>query len=69
MLPPLPIDAIYCGPLERVCETAAPLARNLGLPVEIAPDFDEIEMGDWTNRSVPRPSHDSRLTGDGRLPA
>jgi broad specificity phosphatase PhoE len=47
----LPVDAIYSGPLERVRETAEPLARKLDLAVTIAPEFDEIEMGEWTNRT------------------
>ena len=47
----LPIDAIYCGPLERARETAAPLAAKLGLPLQIAGEFDEIDFGPWTNRS------------------
>lgn len=45
----LPIDAVYCGPLERTRETAEPLARRLHLPVHVAGEFDELEMGDWTN--------------------
>jgi broad specificity phosphatase PhoE len=45
----LPIEAIYCSPLERACETAAPLASRLGLPLQIAEEFNEIDFGDWTN--------------------
>jgi probable phosphoglycerate mutase len=45
----LPIDAIYCSPLERACETAAPLANKLRLPLQIADEFNEIDFGDWTN--------------------
>jgi probable phosphomutase (TIGR03848 family) len=45
----LPIDMIYCSPLERACETAAPLAAALGLPVQIADEFNEIDFGAWTN--------------------
>jgi broad specificity phosphatase PhoE len=47
----LPIDAIYCGPLERVRETAEPLAQKIRQPLHIAPEFDEVNAGDWTNRS------------------
>lgn len=43
-----PITAIISGPLERVCETAAPLAERLGLTVAVDPAFDEIDFGDWT---------------------
>jgi probable phosphomutase (TIGR03848 family) len=46
----LPIDTIYCSPLERACETAGPLASKLQLPVQIAEQFNEIDFGDWTNR-------------------
>ncbi len=45
----LPIDAIYCSPLERACETAKPLAAKLGLPLQIAEEFNEIDFGAWTN--------------------
>ncbi|HEX5490397.1 MAG TPA: histidine phosphatase family protein [Candidatus Udaeobacter sp.] len=48
----LPIDAVYCGPLERTRESAEPLARRLGLPLHVADEFDELEMGDWTNRTL-----------------
>jgi broad specificity phosphatase PhoE len=47
-----PIDAIYCGPLERTRESAEPLARRLGLPLHVADEFDELEMGDWTNLTL-----------------
>jgi probable phosphomutase (TIGR03848 family) len=45
----LPIHAIYCSPLERATETAAPLAQALQLPTIISEDFLEINFGDWTN--------------------
>jgi broad specificity phosphatase PhoE len=48
----LPIDAVYCGPLERARETAEPLARRLDLPVRVADEFNELDMGDWTNRAL-----------------
>ncbi|HYY14570.1 MAG TPA: histidine phosphatase family protein, partial [Chthoniobacterales bacterium] len=32
----LPIDAIYCSPLERACETAAPLAKQLKIEPRIS---------------------------------
>jgi broad specificity phosphatase PhoE len=47
----LPIEAIYCGPLERARETAEPLARKLDQTLHIAVEFDEIDPGDWTNRT------------------
>jgi probable phosphoglycerate mutase len=48
----LPIDAIYCSPLERARETAGPLAAKLGLAVQNAEEFNEIDVGVWTNRTV-----------------
>jgi broad specificity phosphatase PhoE len=48
----LPIDAVYSGPLERTRESAEPLARRLGLPLHVADEFDELQMGDWTNRAL-----------------
>jgi len=45
----LPIDCICCSPLERACETASPLAAKLGLPLQIAEEFNEIDFGAWTN--------------------
>jgi probable phosphoglycerate mutase len=48
----LPIDAIYCGPLERARESAEPLARKLHLQLHVADDFNELEMGEWTNLAL-----------------
>jgi broad specificity phosphatase PhoE len=48
----LPIEAIYSGPLERTRESAEPLARRLGLPLHVADEFDELQMGNWTNRAI-----------------
>jgi broad specificity phosphatase PhoE len=46
----LPIEAVYSGPLERARETAEPVARKLHLELQVADEFDELHMGDWTNR-------------------
>jgi broad specificity phosphatase PhoE len=48
----LPIDAIYCSPLERACETAAPLAKRLKIEPRISEAFNEVEFGEWTNKTV-----------------
>ena len=40
----MPIDAIYCSPLERACETAGPLAAKLGVAVRTAEEFNEIDI-------------------------
>jgi probable phosphoglycerate mutase len=45
------IEAVYSGPLERVRETAEPLCQQLGLTLQVANEFDEIDFGDWTNRT------------------
>jgi broad specificity phosphatase PhoE len=48
----MPIDAVYCSPLERARETAGPLAAKLGVAVRIAEEFNEIDVGGWTNRTT-----------------
>ena len=48
----VPINAIYSSPLERCRETAAPLARDRGLPVAIRRDLLEVNYGDWTGRTI-----------------
>ncbi len=45
----LPIEAIYSSPLERAVETAEPVGRRFGLPIEIAEEFTELDFGEWTN--------------------
>lgn len=47
----LPINAIYSSPLERARETAEPLARKLGIDVQLADEFNEVDMGAWTGRT------------------
>jgi probable phosphoglycerate mutase len=45
----IPIEAIYCSPLERAMETAQPLAASLGLDVHVNGLFSEFDFGEWTN--------------------
>ncbi len=47
----LRIDAVYSSPLERARETAAPLCDRLGLQLQIAEDFTEVDFGLWTNQT------------------
>lgn len=47
----LPVDAIYSGPLDRVRETAEPIARHFNLPLQIAEEFTEIGVGEWEDRA------------------
>ena len=42
------VDAIYCSPLERARETAAPIAAGRGLKAKIDRGLLECEFGDWT---------------------
>jgi 2,3-bisphosphoglycerate-dependent phosphoglycerate mutase len=41
------IDAIYVTTLRRTAETAAPLAKRLGLEPVVEPDLREIYLGEW----------------------
>jgi len=47
-----PIAAVYASPLERTRETAAPIAKALGLRVRTAKGLLECEFGDWTGRKL-----------------
>jgi len=46
--------AVYASPLERTRETAAPIARALGLRVRTAPGLVEADVGDWTEKPLSR---------------
>lgn len=48
----VPIAAIYSSPLERCRETAAPIARALGIATSIRRSLIEVDYGDWTGRSI-----------------
>ncbi len=43
----LRIDAIYVTPLRRTAQTAAPLARALGITPAVAPGLREVNLGTW----------------------
>jgi probable phosphoglycerate mutase len=44
--------AIYASPLERTRETAAPIAKALGLRVRAERGLLECDFGDWTGRKL-----------------
>jgi len=46
------VTAVQSSPRERACETASPIAASAGLPVEIASALDEIDIGEWTGKSI-----------------
>lgn len=41
------LDAIYVTPLRRTAQTAAPLARRLGLEPRVEPGMREVHLGEW----------------------
>jgi probable phosphomutase (TIGR03848 family) len=51
MLLGMPVQALYSSPLERAVETAEPLARALGLRIEMRPGLNEVDFGRWQGRS------------------
>jgi probable phosphoglycerate mutase len=42
------VEAVYTSPLERTRETAAPIAKRLGLRVAVERDLIECDFGEWT---------------------
>ncbi len=52
------LGAVLSSPVRRARETAEILARHAGLPVIEAPDFSEIDFGEWSSRSF------ASLSGD-----
>ncbi len=46
------LAAIYSSPLERACETAAPVAGRLGLTVQLLDGVKETDCGDWTGQPL-----------------
>ena len=47
-----PVAAVYASPMERTRETAAPIARTLGLRVRTASGLLECDFGRWTGRRL-----------------
>ncbi len=48
----VPLAAIYSSPLERTVETAEPIARLKGLPVQVREGLGEVRYGDWTGQLI-----------------
>lgn len=46
------ITAVYASPLERTRETAAPIAKTLGLRVQVARGLLECDFGEWTGAEL-----------------
>ena len=46
------VDAIYCSPLERARETAAPIGKAVGMRPKIDRGLLECDFGDWTGAEL-----------------
>ncbi len=46
------ITAVYSSPMERTRETAAPIAKDLGLPVRTHKGLLECDFGEWTGAQL-----------------
>jgi broad specificity phosphatase PhoE len=46
------VDALYCSPLERTRETAAPIGSALGLRPRSSAGLLECDFGDWTGAKL-----------------
>lgn len=47
-----PIKAIYTSPLDRTIETAAPIAKALGLKVIKRAGLSEVDFGSWQDKTL-----------------
>lgn len=48
----IPLAAVYSSPLKRCLETAAPVAADKGLEVQVMEGLMEVDMGEWDGRSI-----------------
>lgn len=46
------VAAVYSSPLERARETAAPIARDHGLPVLFETELSDLNIGGWTGMKI-----------------
>ena len=52
------VDFVNSSPSERARETADPISRLTGAPLNIVPALDEIDFGSWTGRTFEEISGD-----------
>ena len=48
----LPIEAIYCSPLERCVETAQIVSQPHNLEVQTMPEIGEVRYGRWEGKKL-----------------
>lgn len=46
------VDAVYCSPLERARETAAPIGKALGIRPKVERGLIECDFGEWTGAEL-----------------
>jgi broad specificity phosphatase PhoE len=56
----LPVKAIYSSPIERTRQTAAALAKRLGLEVTYREELAEVGFGEWTGQTFDVLERDER---------
>jgi probable phosphoglycerate mutase len=54
------VTAVQSSPRERARETAEIIAERIGVPVQIIPEIDELDVGEWTGRPFAELDTDSR---------
>jgi broad specificity phosphatase PhoE len=52
------IDLVQSSPQVRARETIEPTAQSLGLLIDVRPEIDELDAGEWTGRSFAALSRD-----------
>ena len=52
LLAPQRFKAVYASPLERATETAAPIAKRLGLQVVLRQGLLEVDVGKWQGKTL-----------------
>jgi len=61
--------AVYASPLERTRETAAPIAKALGVRIRTCPGLIEADVGDWTEQRLSRLVKTKEWSGVHRWPS